>query len=449
MGTTQTVINHLVPELNNSTEVTLDSLYVEISTIKDTLASVSQHTAPTSFLGLDSGLSNSWIGLVAMIVGFIAAYYGYKGFKYQKIASEELKSMVPKRIPLLPFLKKLYDNTIIFRLIYDYSIPLSDEGGHNQVELEVDFERNHLPWESLMLSAMLQESLFDLSKYEKYSDRNIYISAIEMRLRWKEYNSEIKIAIDELKSGKVNLQRCFELIHLTETNARYIMGFDDMICKAEESQFNIPYEKNQLETDFKEIITCHFLALLHDVFSLQSNITHERVMRSTFCDDGSNVKDVFLSSIKSRKDSKPESYDPLTIKTCLLRPDIPLALKTLSDIHNAVESIGKKDLTIEEYADRGLKRNIDETLGEECSIVLNNFYNSGALRFNDIVGYDVYLRVCQYKGRYLDYEHLRKIYDRYEVPEETVEPISGLSVQLEEGKSLLDLLLEDERNSQS
>ena len=195
MGTTQTVINHLVPELNNSTEVTLDSLYVEISTIKDTLASVSQHTAPTSFLGLDSGLSNSWIGLVAMIVGFIAAYYGYKGFKYQKIASEELKSMVPKRIPLLPFLKKLYDNTIIFRLIYDYSIPLSDEGGHNQVELEVDFERNHLPWESLMLSAMLQESLFDLSKYEKYSDRNIYISAIEMRLRWKEYNSEIKIAI--------------------------------------------------------------------------------------------------------------------------------------------------------------------------------------------------------------------------------------------------------------
>lgn len=449
MDSSNVVIKQIIPEIKEMTEVTLDSLYVEISTIKDTLASVSQHTAPTNFLGLDSSISNSWIALVAMIVGFIAAIYGYKGFKYQKIASRELKTMVPKRIPLLPFLKKLYDNTIIFRLIYDYSIPLSDEENSNQVKHDVDFERNHLPWESLMLSATLQESLFDLSKYEKYNDRNIYISAVEMRLRWKEYNSEIKIAIDELKSGKVNLERCFELIHLTETNARYIMDFDDMICKAEESQFNIPYEKNQLEIDFKEIITCHFLVLLHDIFSLRSNITHERVKRSTFCDDGSNVKDVFLSSIKSRKDSKPESYDPLTIKTCLLRPDISLALKTLSEIHSAFESIGKKELTIEEYANRGIKRDIDETLGEACSILLNDFYNSGVLRFNDIVGYDVYLRVCQYKGRYLDYEHLRKIYERYEVPEYTVEPISGLNVQLDDGKSLMDLLLEDEINSQS
>ena len=114
MDSSNVVIKQIIPEIKEMTEVTLDSLYVEISTIKDTLASVSQHTAPTNFLGLDSSISNSWIALVAMIVGFIAAFYGYKGFKYQKIASRELKTMVPKRIPLLPFLKKLYDNTIIF-----------------------------------------------------------------------------------------------------------------------------------------------------------------------------------------------------------------------------------------------------------------------------------------------------------------------------------------------
>ena len=71
IDTTNTTINQVVQDTIDGTKITLDTLYVEIATIKDTLASVSEHTAPTTFLGINSGISNSWIGLFAFFVGCI------------------------------------------------------------------------------------------------------------------------------------------------------------------------------------------------------------------------------------------------------------------------------------------------------------------------------------------------------------------------------------------
>ena len=79
MSTTNTALTEVIPKIKESTTITLDSLYLEIETIKDTLASVSQHTEPVNFLWADSNISNGTIGLIAAITGIIAAIFAFLG----------------------------------------------------------------------------------------------------------------------------------------------------------------------------------------------------------------------------------------------------------------------------------------------------------------------------------------------------------------------------------
>ena len=144
--------------------------------------------------------------------------------------------------------------------MYDSSILLPSETINNDAsEDAIEYEYQHLPWKSILTSMMLPESLLDISKYEKYDDNNIYISAVEMRLRWQEYNEYLQIAIDELNSSNWNANTRTKLIDLTESISLYLMELDDMICKAEEVQFNVPYEKDKLCKDFKELTISHFI----------------------------------------------------------------------------------------------------------------------------------------------------------------------------------------------
>lgn len=422
MDSTKTLISHIIPQVKEAPEVTLDTLYVEIATIKDTLASVSQHTMPKEFLGLESTISNSWIALLAFAVGCIAAFYGYRGFKYQKIASEELKKIVPKRIPLLPFLKKLYDNTIIIRLVYDYTFKLPSEVDESSKSNKKDYDYNYLPWENLLTSAMLPEALFDLSKYEKYDNPDIYIYAVEMKLRWQEYNHELKIAIEEIKLDKIHKHRCDQLISLTESIARHIMELDDMVCKAELAQFNIPYVHNKLEKDLKEILLCNFLTTIKEHFSFGSfrdNLTHRDIMSRTFCDDYSNIDVIYLSDILKRSDKEPMPEYPNSInkiKTYLLGCDVITAVDTLYGINFAINYDGNKELTEQEKDYILIKESLDDVFGPKCAEQLNDFYCKGSIKFHDIIGYDIYLRICILKQKYLTDIQIEKEYERHMDP---------------------------------
>ena len=74
-----------------SKEITLETLYNEIEIIKDTLASVATNTEPSTFLWVDSSISNNTIGLIAAIFGIVATIFGYLGYKYQKISSIHIR----------------------------------------------------------------------------------------------------------------------------------------------------------------------------------------------------------------------------------------------------------------------------------------------------------------------------------------------------------------------
>ena len=414
-------ITELVPKVKESASVTLDSLFIEIETIKDTLASVSQHTEPVNFLWADSNISNGTIGLIAAIAGIIAAIFGFLGYKYQKISSEELKSMVPKRIPLLPFLKKLYDNYAIIRLVYDSSILLPSETKENDIDEDIaDYEYQYLPWKSILTSAMLPESLLDISKYEKYDDNNIYISAVEMKLRWQEYNEYLQIAIDELDSGNINDKTCTKLIDLTSSISLYLMELDDMICKAEEIQYNVPYEKDKLCKDFKELIISHFIVWIGRHFYLNANlgylynvIADNDYIYCSFFDDYSTENDIYLSELLKRKDREPLSNVPLTIKTYLLRTNVNEMAENLRAIHIAFECENKANLSEEEENCVKFKQNLDSIYGASCAELLDKLYTNGSAKFNDIVGYDIFTKICDLKQEHLDQEQLTKEVARY------------------------------------
>ena len=421
MSTTNTAITEMIPKIKESASITLDSLYNEIETIKDTLASVSQHTEPVNFLWADSNISNGTIGLIAAITGIIAAIFAFLGYKYQKISANELKSIVPKRIPLLPLLKKLYDNSCIIRLVYDSSILLPSETINNDAsEDAIEYEYQHLPWKSILTSMMLPESLLDISKYEKYDDNNIYISAVEMRLRWQEYNEYLQIAIDELSSGNWNANTRTKLIDLTESISLYLMELDDMICKAEEVQFNVPYEKDKLCKDFKELTISHFIVWIGRHFFLNANLGHlysvvtdDDYMFSSFCDDYSIDNDIFLSELLKRKDREPLENIPLTIKTYLLRTDVDEVIENLKAVHCAFECEEKSELSQEEQRCVKFKQNLDEIYGESCADFLDDLYTKGSIKFNDIIGYDIFTKICDLKQEYLDQEQLDKEVARY------------------------------------
>lgn len=417
-----TYSNEIIPKIKETTSVTLDSLYVEIETIKDTLASVSQHTEPVNFLWADSNISNGTIALIAAITGIVAAIFAFLGYKYQKISAKELKSIVPKRIPLLPLIKKLYDNYCIIQLVYDGSILLPSETESNDASEDfVDYEYQHIPWKSILTSAMLPESLLDISKYEKYDDNNIYISAVEMRLRWQEYNEYLQIAIDEIDSGNINDSTRIKLTDLTESTSLYLMEFDDMICKAEEIQFNVPYEKNKLSKDFKELITSHFIVWIGRHFFLNANLGHlytpiadDDYMSYSFCDDYStDDNDIVLSELLKRKDREPLHNVPLTIKTSLLRTDINEVIENLKAIHCAFECEEKCELSEEEQKCIRFKQNLDEVYGESCADFLNDLYTKGSIKFNDIIGYDIFTKICDLKKEYINQEQLTKEVARY------------------------------------
>ena len=196
---------------------------------------------------------------------------------------------------MLPFLRKLYDNYILINLVYDYSIILPCETAEKIVEDDIkDYEYMHIPWKSILKSAMLPEDMLDISKYEKYEDDNVYISAVEMRLRWQEYNEYLQIAIDELQSGNINENTYTKLTDLTESVFMYMLELDNMICMAEEKQFKVSYIKDKLYKDFKELITGHFIVWLGRHFLLNnqsddilynSKIASNDFMLFSFCND--------------------------------------------------------------------------------------------------------------------------------------------------------------------
>ena len=160
------------------------------------------------------------------------------------------------------------------------------------------------------------------------------------------------------------------------------------------------------------------------------NISDSDIMESTFCDDYSQDNDLYLANIINRKDRKPLYDVPLTIKTHLLRTDISEALQTLEEISDAFSCAPKDHLSEEELENVAFKNNLDEVFGIGCAQKIYQLYSEGAVRFNDLVGYDIYTRLCQYKVQYVDWEQLRKESERFSCNTK-VQQIPNLNVSFE------------------
>lgn len=390
-----------IDSTTTSKEITLESLYNEIEIIKDTLASVATNTEPSTFLWVDSSISNNTIGLIAAIFGIAATIFGYLGYKYQKISSEELKKMIPVRAPLLPIVKKLYDNYIMLRLIYGDTKYTPQE----QSEDEFDPEYKHLYFDEIIQSFELPTDIFDLSKFEKYNDKEIYDFAVKLKLRWNEYNQALKITIQELKDdyiGEVSFQNISDL---TESLAYYIFEFDDLVNQVESKQYNTPYIPNQLEINFKEDIIILFINSIDYLrYNNPSNfdIINQNDTDASFCSlTNNNSNNITINNLRQRTPlSKYRDYltQPKSIKTYLEQPNINSALATIEELHNQINS--------SDQSQKKLLNSLTDIFGEYLVNVLNKFHTSREVNYDDIVGYDIALRISKLKVDYIEWEQL-------------------------------------------
>ena len=384
-----------------SKEITLETLYNEIEIIKDTLASVATNTEPSTFLWVDSSISNNTIGLIAAIFGIVATFFGYLGYKYQKISSEELKKMVPVRAPLLPIVKKLYDNYIMLVLIYGNTKYTPKE----HTEDEFDPEYKHLYFDEIIQSFELPIDIFDLSKFEKYNDKEIYNFAVKLKLRWNEYNQALKITIQELKDdyiGEVSFQNISDL---TESLAYYIFEFDDLINQVESKQYNTPYIQNQLEINFKEDVIFLFI---NSIENLRNNtpstfdIINQDDTFFSFCSFTNNNTNIITINnlIQRTHPSKYKDYltQPISIKTYLEQPNINSALSTIEELHNQINSPNQSQ--------KKLLNSLTDIFGQHLVDTLDKFYTSGEVNYDNIIGYDIAFRISKLKVDYIEWDQL-------------------------------------------
>ena len=384
-----------------SKEITLETLYNEIEIIKDTLASVATNTEPSTFLWVDSSISNNTIGLIAAIFGIVATIFGYLGYKYQKISSEELRKMVPVRAPLLPIVKKLYDNYIMLVLIYGNTKYTPKE----QSEDEFDQEYKHLYSDEIIQSFELPTDIFDLSKFEKYNDKEIYDFAVKLKLRWNEYNQALKITIQELKDdyiGEVSFQNISDL---TESLAYYIFEFDDLINQVEYKQYNTPYVQNQLEIKFKEdviILFINFIENLRNNTPSTFDIINQDDTFFSFCSfTNNNTNNITINDLIQRTHpSKYKDYltQPISIKTYLEQPNINSALSTIEELHNQINSPNQSQ--------KKLLNSLTDIFGQHLVDTLDKFYTSGEVNYDNIIGYDIAFRISKLKVDYIEWDQL-------------------------------------------
>ena len=166
-------------EVANPTMITYNDTI--LCAIQDTLNQIAERTR-WEFLGAESTKSNSWIGLLALIVGTGAAYFAWKGYVYQRKSAKSLEQMENKRLPFMVFAKKIFENVLTLDILTEIETtgldPKKEERRDGyQVDRAIDGLR-------------MPDDLIELRCYESFKD-SVYVAAINLKVSWRNYNKRV------------------------------------------------------------------------------------------------------------------------------------------------------------------------------------------------------------------------------------------------------------------
>ena len=219
---------------NISTYSESDSTLKEIN---GTTNRIALQTQPQKFLGADSGKSNGYINLFAMVFGLLAATFGFLGYFYQKKSARSLKEMQPKRIPFGVLANNIYDN------INKLDILIEIEKSNSNESLKTR-RRNYYNSKRLLESIRMPDDLVELSCYEKYKENTIYSEAYSIIMQWRGFNSFLDEVINN--HSKVIFNPLDDYLQLKKELMSIFSKFADFENLFREEEINNSKRKNKV-----------------------------------------------------------------------------------------------------------------------------------------------------------------------------------------------------------
>lgn len=180
-----------------------------------TIEDIAHNTEPVLIYGINIRHLASWSFLIAicsLVVGGIAAWYSYKGYKFQKISADHLESLVPGQMSYYEVVGNLLSNIISVEAIYF---------GKQSYK--------SFPVKLILSIAKLPDDLIQLEKYEK--KQNCFDEAFKLKISWQNYNNFIDSLIEysAKNENKKALRIAQFIIDLSKSEIRKIQTFENTL----------------------------------------------------------------------------------------------------------------------------------------------------------------------------------------------------------------------------
>lgn len=257
---------------------------------------------------MDISIEN-WLTIITLIVGSFAAVASLGGYIYQKKASQKLERLTPKEMPFLPIAKKLYNNLISLVIIYEKEDDLFEQ--KDRLSHRVAYQV-----EATLAEMKMPEDMLVLTPYEKYPDNTLYNQAFNIKLSWREYNTNINsaikhfsdnnndsIAIDSRLLWRMSLDLLFDLIE-----------FDDAVFESNKNLFKL--NRHYLKKHISAIARLHNSLIFEHISGIEKRTT--------------NTYQIF------------DLFDPKVVRLCVPTLGWSESLYNLKNIKNTIESTEKK-----------------------------------------------------------------------------------------------------------
>ena len=232
--------------------------------IYKSIEEIERNTEPLLVRSIDISHLASWsfaIAIFSLIAGVIAAYYSYRGYKFQRISADHLESLVPGQMSYYEIAGCLINNILSIEAIYF---------GNKSYK--------SFPTKLILSIAKLPDELIQLDKYEK--NQVCFDEAFKLKISWQNYNNFIDSLIDfSIKCDDKRAQNIAQfMINLSKTEISKIQSFEHVLLnqkylkKVSASPDNIAsYTLNR----FFEVL--HLLKVLNyqDLDTKRSNLKKE------------------------------------------------------------------------------------------------------------------------------------------------------------------------------
>lgn len=183
------------------------------SDIYEPLNKIVENTEPLDISNINLLWWSFFIAIFSLIAGTIAAWYSYRGYKFQRISAKHLETLVPGHMSYYEIVGSLLNN------ILDIESLFFGQKGYNKYPVKIFLATSKLPYD-----------LIHLEKYEK--DKVCYDEAFKLSIAWQNYNNMIDLLVEyteKQKDKKKVLSLAQFIIDLTKTEIVLVQKFESFL----------------------------------------------------------------------------------------------------------------------------------------------------------------------------------------------------------------------------